>query len=207
MSDYQSPNSDQAAEGSLPGVLNEMLNNWLRDSVDDMLPAVVVSFDGKTASIKPLVNIFTTENLSIPRPVFSSVPVFRYGGGGFIQGYKLKPGDTGWLKATDRDMSLIRQRGWLQDIPNTKRLHSFEDAMFFPDETKASAPSSADWYVASSDGSVKIEATTSAITLTVGAQVLLLNDSGLFNNGVPIGSTHRHGGVQTGGGTSGGPTA
>ncbi len=42
----------------------------------------------------------------------------------------------GWIKANDRDISLIFQRGGLEDQPNTARLHSFSDAMFFPDTIK-----------------------------------------------------------------------
>src|SRR5699024_6656222 len=42
----------------------------------------------------------------------------------------------GWLKANDRDISLMMQRGGMEDWPNTQRLHSFSDAMFFPDTLK-----------------------------------------------------------------------
>ncbi|SUW68951.1 phage baseplate protein [Bordetella avium] len=34
------------------------------------------------------------------------------------------------------DVSLMFQRGGQEDWPNTERLHSFSDAMFFPDTLK-----------------------------------------------------------------------
>ena len=42
----------------------------------------------------------------------------------------LVAGDFGWLRASDRDISLFRQ-SWKNSPP--KRLHSFEDAVFEPD--------------------------------------------------------------------------
>ncbi|OWK42477.1 hypothetical protein [Fimbriiglobus ruber] len=41
-------------------------------------------------------------------------------------------GDTGWIKANDRDISLFKQTT-AASSPNTARLHDFADAMFFPD--------------------------------------------------------------------------
>ncbi|MEM8449379.1 Gp138 family membrane-puncturing spike protein, partial [Morganella morganii] len=131
------PNSDQANDGSLAGQFMAAFRNLLMN-IDDMLPATVVSYDDATnrAVIKPLVMMVTTEGKRIGRGALPNIPVFRFGGGGFFIRMPVKPGDFGWLKANDRDISLIFQRGGLEDEPNTARLHTFSDAMFFPDTLK-----------------------------------------------------------------------
>lgn len=136
--EHLTPNTDSADEGSMAGVLRAFLQAFVRDELNDMLPARVVSYDkgSNRAVIQPLVMIGTTSGGKVARAQQASVPVFRFGGGGFFIAMPLKAGDFGWLKANDRDMSLVMQRGGLEDYPNTKRLHSFNDAMFFPDTLK-----------------------------------------------------------------------
>lgn len=136
MSDYK-PNTDQANEGSLSGTLAAFLRSMLME-IDDMLPATVVSYDDATnrAVVRPLIMMGTTSGQKINRASVANIPVFRFGGGGFFIRMPIKPGDFGWLKANDRDISLMMQRGGLEDWPNTQRLHSFSDAMFFPDTLK-----------------------------------------------------------------------
>jgi hypothetical protein len=134
----QKPNSDQASKGSLAGSLGDYLQRWLRDELDDSIPARVVSYDDATnrAVIQPLVMVGTTGGDKVARAAIPNIPVFRFGGGGFFIRFPLKPGNVGWLKANDRDISLVMQAGGGQDWPNTKRLHSFSDAMFYPDTFK-----------------------------------------------------------------------
>lgn len=204
------PNADSANTDSLAGGVDAFLSGWVRDNLDDMLPAVVVSYDpaSNRATIKPLVMIGTTDGSKKSRATVSNIPVFRFGAGGFFQRYPVKAGDFGWLKANDRDISLVLQRGGQQDWPNTKRRHNFSDAMFFPDTIK-------DWIVAgadleamtlqSLDGNSVVSIAQDAIELRVGSQVLRLDESGLTHNGVNIGSAHTHTGVQTGPGNTGAP--
>lgn len=107
--------------------------------IEDMLPAIVVDYDDATnrATIQPLVMMMTQDGENVSRGQVTDVPVFRFGGGGFFIRYPIKNGDFGWLKANDRDISLILQNGGVQeDIPNTERLHSFSDALFIPDALK-----------------------------------------------------------------------
>lgn len=133
-----SPNIDNADSGNMSGILKSWLQSFIRENMDDMLPARVVSYDDKSnrAVIKPLVMVKTTDGQKISRTQVPNIPVFRFGGGGFFIRFPLKAGDFGWLKANDRDVSLMFQRGGLEDWPNTNRLHSFSDAMFFPDTLK-----------------------------------------------------------------------
>lgn len=169
MSDYK-PDIDQASEGSMAGTLAAFLRSMLME-VDDMLPATVASYDDATnrAVIKPLIMMGTTDGQKISRQSVPNIPVFRFGGGGFFIRFPIKPGDFGWLKANDRDISLMMQRGGMEDWPNTQRLHSFSDAMFFPDTLKEWAINgeNADAMVIQSmDGSVCVALHDGRITMT-----------------------------------------
>lgn len=197
MTNINKPNTDAANEGSLAGQMDAFIGGWVRDNLDDMLPANVVSYDpvSNRAVIKPLVMIGTTDGAKRSRAQVANIQVFRYGAGGFFQRYPVKPGDFGWLKANDRDISLVLQRGGLEDWPNTKRRHNFSDAMFYPDTIK-------DWVVAgadleamtlqSLDGNTVISLAQDAIELRVGSQVLRLDATGFRHNGRNIGDTHVH---------------
>lgn len=207
------PNADSANTDSLAGGVDAFLAGWVRDNLDDMLPAVVVSYDpaSNRATIKPLVMIGTTDGSKKSRATVSNIPVFRFGAGGFFQRYPVKAGDFGWLKANDRDISLVLQRGGQQDWPNTKRRHNFSDAMFFPDTIK-------DWIVAGADvdaltlqsldgqsvvsiaadnvevrqGATKTRTDTNGITWTAGGHVMTMTAAGLFFDGKRIDNLHQH---------------
>ena len=212
------PNLDKANDGDFAGVMTDVLQNFLR-GVDDMIPAKVVSYDDATnrAVIKPLVMLGTTDGQKISRAQLSNIPIFRFGGGGFFIRFPIKPGDFGWLKATDRDMSLIMQRGGLEDWPNTLRQHSFSDGMFFPDTLKSWAIDGANadaLVIQSLDGSVcvslhsgkvKIEATDIEMVGNVQVTGNVAVTGTMTNNGVNIGSTHVHSGVDAGPSNTGGP--
>lgn len=196
------PNADSANNDSLAGGVDAFMSGWVRDNLDDMLPAVVVSYDPvkNRAALQPLVMIGTTDGGKKPRARIENIPVFRYGAGGFFQRFPVKAGDFGWIKANDRDISLVLQRGGQQDWPNTKRRHNFSDAMFYPDTIK-------DWVVAgadleamtlqSLDGNSVVSIAQDAIEFRVGSQVLRLDASGLKHNGINIGDTHTHTGSPT----------
>jgi len=228
------PNVDAADDGSLPGVLKAYLRSFIRENLDDMLPATVVAYDDATnrAVIRPLIMIGTTDGKKVSRGSIPNIPVFRFGGGGFFMRFPIKAGDFGWLKASDRDVSLMFQRGGLEDWPNTERLHSFSDAMFFPDTIKdwAIDGGNADALVLQSmDGSVCIALHDGELTykapsmrvevletewignvsltgsLTTAGGDVSMSGGTITHNGKNIGSTHTHSGVQTGSGNTGGP--
>jgi hypothetical protein len=206
------PNLDKANDGDFAGVMTDVLQNFLR-GVDDMIPAKVVSYDDTTnrAVIKPLVMLGTTDGQKISRAQLSNIPVFRFGGGGFFIRFPVKPGDFGWLKATDRDMSLIMQRGGLEDWPNTLRQHSFSDGMFFPDTLKSWVIDGANadaLVIQSLDGSVCVSLHSGKVKIEAADIEVVGNMSvtgTMTNNGVNIGSTHVHSGVDAGPSNTGGP--
>ena len=125
--------TDPANDGSLTGAFNEILKNFLMQ-VDDMLPAKVIAYDrvANVATVHPQMMMVTTDGQQITRAQYASIPVFAFGGGGIGINFPLQAGDTGWIKANDRDISLYIQ-AMAENEPNTARFHKFQDGMFFPD--------------------------------------------------------------------------
>ena len=210
MSDNK-PNTDAANEGSLPGQLDAALKSFFLNQFEGMLPATVVSYNDQTnrAVIKPLVMLGTTSGTKVSRAQVSGIPVYRFGGGGFFMRFPIKAGDFGWIKANDRDISLVFQRGGLEDWPNTTRMHKFSDAMFFPDTFKQWVISgeNADKAVwQTMDGETCISLGVGEIKHKVGAVSITASASGiafvsppgtLTHNGINIGDTHTHVGPTT----------
>jgi len=211
------PSRDPADEDKLLGVFNIVLRKFLQ-GVDDMLPARVVSFNGDRdnprVTVQPLVRVLTTAGEQIDRPMIASVPVLQAGGGGFVLSFPLQPGDLGWIKANDRDISLFLQN-YQPSAPNTLRFHTFQDALFIPDVMTGFTVAGEDAAAAvlqSRDGSVKISVHSDRVVLAAGAAKIEVGPAAITIGGVPViindipFDTHKHTGVQPGAGTSGGPT-
>lgn len=233
------PSRDPADEDSLLGMARTILDKFLA-GVDDMLPARIVSFNGDRenprVAVLPLVRVLTTDGRQVGRAQVASLPVMQPGGGGVALSFFLKPGDLGWIKASDRDISLFLQ-GYDESAPNTLRKHTFQDAVFVPDVMHGLTVVSEDAQHAvlqTTDGTVRVAIWPDRVKITAGslfaefgpANIHLSNGAaGLtmtpsnttttghwaFPDGVNIGGiefgTHKHTGVQPGGGTSGGPTS
>lgn len=130
---YAPPSRNSSDDGTLVGALKIVLTKFLQ-GVDDMLPAKVIAYDAATnlASVQPLIAVVSTANERIPRAVVAAIPVAQFGAGGFVMRFPVTPGDLGWIKANDRDISLFK-RAHTVTSPNTQRKHSFEDALFIPE--------------------------------------------------------------------------
>ena len=126
------PSRDPANDGTILGTLNQVMKKMMQ-GVDDCLPAQVIAFDrtSNRATVQPLIKVLATNGQTVSRAQIASVPVFQIGAGGFMLNFNLKAGDLGWIKATDRDMSLYLQ-GCSEQHPNTNRMHSFSDGFFMP---------------------------------------------------------------------------
>lgn len=210
MSDNR-PNTDAANDGSLSGQLDAALKSFFLNEFEGMLPATVISYDDATnrAVIKPLVMIGTTSGGKVSRAQVAGIPVYRFGGGGFFMRFPIKPGDFGWLKTNDRDISLVFQRGGLEDWPNTARMHKFSDAMFFPDTFKQWVISgenadkavwqSMDGQTCISVGNGEIKQQVDGVSITVSsAGIAMVSPPGtLTHNGKNVGDTHTHIGSPT----------
>lgn len=125
----RNPTDDNSAVGMFAVVLEKFLQQ-----VDDMLPATVIAYNRATnrAQVQPLISMVTTLDETIKRAQVASIPVMQFGGGGFVLSFPLSPGDLGWIKANDRDISFFK-KALNFAIPNTRRKHSFEDAVFISD--------------------------------------------------------------------------
>ena len=120
--------------GDAAGAFTEILNKFLKSSIDDMLPAKVIAYDRdkNRATVKPLIMMMQTDGGLKSREQIASVPVFNIGGGGFILSFNIKPGDLGWIKANDRDIAEFL-KGYNESSPATMRAHDFSSGVFFPD--------------------------------------------------------------------------
>jgi hypothetical protein len=195
---------DFANKDTLTGLLRHVLRENSKNH-EDMLPGIVVAYDrvSNMATIQPQIKILTKDNKIVSRVQHTSIPVFAYGGGGFVISFPVKAGDKGWIKANDRDISLYMQ-AQAESGPNTNRLHSFRDGMFFPDAMASFTVASVDignMVIQNLAGTVKIAISNLGIAFTTP------NANGLTHNGVPIGASHAHTNVQTGSDVSGPPVA
>lgn len=227
------PSKDPANDGDLAGALAWLFNKQIK-RINGQLPAQVLSYDRTTniANVQPLIVMRTTEGDHVRRAPIARVPVVALGGGGFVINFPLKPGDLGWIEASDRDISLFMQN-LTEAPPNTNRNNSFEDARFIPDVMRQYTIDGADsdaMVIQTTDAATRVVITTTGeirITaptkLTVDAPQtewtgdITLNGNitqtgnqdvtgEVTANGIPL-STHKHTQVQPGTGTSGGPTA
>lgn len=216
MTDFAPPSGDPADDDSLAGTLRSAFRKFMQQT-DGMLPARVIavktSANGDRVTVAPLVSVLTTDGRLVSRAQIASVPVVQIGGGGIVLRFPIKPGDLGHIKASDRDVSLFLQ-GFKESAPNTLRLHSFQDAWFYPDVMRG-------WTIAGEDaeatvlqtldGVTRIALGTNRIKMAVGAKSVTITPAGttiiggLVVDGITFG-THLHTGVQAGGSNTGGPT-
>lgn len=223
------PSKDPADESGLAGSFRSVFRKVLQ-STDGMLPAEVISYDreSNTATVRPIIAVLTMDSQIVKRAQIAKVPVIALGAGGFVVNFPMQPGDMGWIEASDRDISLFMQ-SLSESPPNTQRMHSFEDGRFIPDVFRSydvSGVAEDAMTIQSLNGTVRVELSPSKIryvaplhefdgavklkdTLEVIGTSTLRDDvattGALTNNGVNVGSTHTHSGVQSGGGTSGPP--
>lgn len=126
------PGANKANFGTMAGMFREILSTFLQ-GVDDMIPAKVISYDRQTnlAKVQPLIMLVKTNGEIQQRAQVASVPVLQIGGGNFMLNFNINPGDLGFIKANDRDISAFMQ-SFTSSPPITYRKHSFEDAIFIP---------------------------------------------------------------------------
>lgn len=232
MADPTQGSRNPANSGSLTGAFREVLGKFLA-GVDDMLPAVVVDYDRETnrATVRPLIRLLKTDNTLLDRAQIASIPVINIGGGGFVLSFNIQPGDIGWIKSADRDMSLFLQSETGVDVPpNTLRKHSFSDSLFIPDQFKKWTLVGGDEdavVLQSLDGTEKIAIDSNGVRVDSASLIRLTAPSieidgdithtgdqtstGTITGttdvvaGVISGNSHTHGGVTVGAGSTGGP--
>lgn len=131
----------------------------LMQQTDGMLPAEVVGYNRATnrAQVQPLISIISTSGQRIGRAPIAAVPVLALGGGNFFVNFPLGQGDTGWIEASDRDISLFLQSAQMSP-PNDTRIHSFEHGRFVPDAFNkyTFTPDAGAMVISSYDGTTRI---------------------------------------------------
>lgn len=162
------PSRDPANDDSLVGTFKLILRKMIQNT-DDMLPAIVESHDRakNRVKVRPVITMIDTNGQIVRRDTVEEVPVINLGGGGFFINFNLPPGSLGWIKANDRDISLFLQ-SYRESKPNTKRMHSFSDALFIPDVMSGYQIDDEDseaMVIQNLDGSVKIAMDDSGIRM------------------------------------------
>lgn len=209
--------ADPSGDGSLSGAMDFVFKKMIQ-SLDGQLPAEIISYDRENnrATVKPLINILMTNSQQLERPLLASIPVLALGGGGFNVTFPLKPGDKGWIEASDRDISLFLQSG-NQTAPNTLRLWDFADGRFIPDVfSDYTLPSDHEGKLIIQSKSGDVVLSLSKDEILIEAQKLTVNaDSVKIKGNVEISgslkvnqvdfSTHIHPGVSSGKDVTGGP--
>jgi phage baseplate assembly protein gpV len=221
------PSLDPADEDSLAGTFRAVLRKAMM-GVDDCLPAIVIAYDRATnrATVQPQIQMLTTGGERVSRAQVASVPVLQLGAGGFVLSFPVLPGDLGWIKASDRDISLYLQQGMNEEVPNTARLHSFQDGWFIPDtmmrQVVLDGEDAERVVLQTLDGATRVAIGTDTVIVTGSARVevrapeVLIDspavqitgdlqvDGEVTGNGIAL-STHTHGEVQSGSDSTGPP--
>jgi hypothetical protein len=210
---YNIPSRNPANNGSLVGAINVAMEKRMQYT-DNMLPARVIKYDraANRVQVQPMIRLVSTSGDLISRGQIASVPVLQLAGGGFMLSFPLNPGDLGWIKSNDRDISLFL-RGYTEQPPNTRRMHDFADSLFIPDVMTGyniAGEDSGNAVLQNLDGSVKIALFEDKIKITA-PDIEMVGDVAVTGNfvvnGINCGSDHTHGGVQTGSGNTGAPNA
>ena len=108
-----------ANSSTLAGAFAETWDKFSAD-FDDCLPAQVVSYDRdkNTATVQPLIQRLKTDGSVLSRPIIEDIPCVSMGSGRAVLTFTLAAGDLGWIKATDRDISLYLE-SLTERPPNT----------------------------------------------------------------------------------------
>lgn len=191
----------------------------LMSKVGTSIPGHVVAFDPVTqlAQIQPGIQRIERDGSAVNLPPAIEVPVC-FPGGEFCIEYQIDPGTEGLLIVSQRCIDAWVNQGGVARPP-IQRFHDMSDSLFIPgfrsQPGKLAGFENNGVRLRNGDGSQYIwlkNDGTAEITVTALNVVGAVNITGntavvgtMTNNGLDIGSTHRHGGVATGTGTSGVP--
>lgn len=214
------PSQNPANSGTLSGTMALVVEK-VKQGLDDCLPAVVVAYDRtKNRATVQIQYIITKMDGTFEKmQQVASIPALVLGAGNCMMSFDIQPGDKGWIKANDQDISLFLQ-SYQAEPGNTKRCHSFDDGLFIPDvmtDYTINADDAGCAVLQTVGGDTRISIKSGRIRLTVGGATLTMTSTGITSS-VPITcpdaiidgishKAHKHTGVQSGGSTSGGPTA
>lgn len=127
------PSHNPADVNTLDGMNNVFLNKIMMN-IDCVIPGIVQSYDKTTnrAVIKPAITGVASQGQKVSKEPYINIPVLQLCGGGAKITFPISKGNTGWLVACDRNISIFKQN-LTESAPNDYRKHKFEDAFFIPD--------------------------------------------------------------------------
>lgn len=222
---------DLSILGNVPAMLRRILSKFSMN-FECCLPAVVDSYDRKNnlVTIIPACNMLKTPDQPDKEPIpvqraKMTVNALLYAGGSIGICPPLQKGDTGWILASDRDSYLFKQTRSISSPVNLD-FHSYQYGVFIPDRVSGFQIQEEDesaFTLQSLDGNTRISITDGRIKHTVGGISMTITPAGIVINGpvnvngtltasevvfngVPA-SSHKHPGVERGGGTTDGPVA
>lgn len=161
------------------------LNNVLQDKIlmnmEKVLPGIVQSYDRNTnrATIQPAITGIASQGQKVAREPLINIPVFSMAGGGIVLSFPLKQGDTGWLIAADRNISIFKQN-LEESAPNDYRKHTFQDSFFLPDKINDLSISNED------DGALVIQTTDGNAKFTLGASGINITGNTTINGDLTV---------------------
>jgi hypothetical protein len=194
----------------------DAMENGIRSIMGEMntsAPGVVVEFDAarNRAVVRPTLPKRVADGTELAAPTIAEVPILWPSMGGAVLTMPVKPGDQVWLQFSQRSLD-----GWLQDndaAPDDPRRFDMTDAVAYPAGGRNVAAVDTSGAVLSF-GASKIRMTEASIEISVGGISWVMTAGGitqtggtLTHDGLNVGSTHRHGGVQSGAAQTSGPVA
>lgn len=128
------PSNNPADTNTLDG-LNNFFADKISQNIKKVIPGIVQSYDRATnrAVIKPAITGVASQGQKVSKEPLVDIPVLNLCGGGIVLSFPVKSGDTGWLIAADRNISIFKQN-LAESAPNDFRKHQYEDSFFLPDK-------------------------------------------------------------------------
>lgn len=147
-----------------------------------------------TVSVQPMVNQIDGVGNATPHGTIYNVPYFRIQGGANAIIIDPVVGDIGVAVFASRDLSSVKATRNVAN-PGSRRKNSWADGLYLGGFLNGVPVN----FIRFSASGIEIGSATITLTGDV-----FINGT-LVNNGVNVGSTHLHGGVMTGGGSTGVP--
>lgn len=179
------------------------------------LPGIIQSYDAvaQTVSVQPAlraqVRAADGTVRDVDLPLCLDCPVQFPGGGGFVATFPVAPGDECLLVFSARCIDAWWQSGGIQSAALDLRMHDLSDGFailgFRSQPRRLASVSTTAAELRTDDGAAFVRVAAGAVTLRAGSQELVLGATGLRHNGVNIGATHTHSGVQSGAANTGVP--
>lgn len=208
--------------GTQAGITDFAIRKAL-EKLEKVAPAQIISYDRTTnrASVQILNQSITSTGEKLTKKPLENIPVLMMSGGGFTFSFPIKQGDTGWIVAADRDISVFKQL--LQVFaPASYQIHRYKDSFFIPDKVNGFELAEEDTnavILTSLDGTTKISVISGQVTITTPQTVIngniqvngsiiatdtITSNTDVISAGIS-GKSHTHSGVEPGGGSTGAP--